>query len=182
MTIIKLLDELCEFTMIALKDIELLTEDTDTDKGVTVYQGFLPESVDKDIKTIEEEFAEKHEIVSDDKLVPKFQKAKSHFPYVLLRFIEEKDKFLESDEVSIRAIIGTYDPEGYMGWKDVVNIGTRLKHELKKHKNHVSFLLKDEIVFTLFEQQNYPFFYGVVDMKFDIPQTQPELTDEDFNF
>lgn len=183
MTIIKLLDELCEFTSIALKDIDLLTEDSNEKKGVSIFQGYLPEDIDKAIKAVEEEStSDNHEIISDDKLSPSFQKAKSHFPYVLLRCIEEKNKINDSDEVSIRGIVGAYDPDGYTGWKDVVNIATRLKQELIKNKNHTQFLIKDEIVFILFEEQSYPFWYGVLDLKFYIPQMKPELTDEDFGF
>lgn len=144
MTPLELVDELIKFLRKTVKDYNLETKLDGIRKAPDVYSGYLPSKTRDDDVTI--------------------------FPYIIVRFLSEEDS--DEDTVNIRLIIGTYSEDDQDGWRDVVNIATRIKIALKKVQVIGSYSLGDKIKIELFEEQPFPQWFATMDLSFTIPQVQ----------
>lgn len=151
MTSLQLVDRLIAFLKEVVKDYDLSTKVDGISKAPDVYSGYLP-SKNKD----------------DDV---------SKFPYIIVRFLSEEDS--AEDTVNIRLIIGTYSEDEQDGWRDAVNIATRIKIALKKVQVIGSYSLGDKIKIELFEEQPFPQWIAVMDLSFYIPQVQLDWSEHD---
>lgn len=181
MTPIKLIDELVKFIQEALKEMELSTKTEGVNSTISVFSGYLPDEVNRNIKKVNE-YRSLKKVQVDNELVDISKDLLDHYPYVIARFTGEVDEFEKDDVVSITLIISTYDNDSQNGWRDVMNIATRLKTELKARPMVGSFVLNEKIVVNLFEEQECPFWFGTMDLEFIIPQVQEELPDSAFEF
>ncbi|KYD02639.1 hypothetical protein B4102_0233 [Heyndrickxia sporothermodurans] len=154
MTPIELVDALVEYVKQIVKDFNLTTKVEGVSKVPSVYAGYLPNQ-DED----EDE---------DDRLTP------NDYPFIIIRYLSESDELYSENVVNIRLLIGTFSEEEQNGWRDTINIATRIKMELKKKMYLGPFVLKDKIQIELFEEQLKPFWHGIMDLTFNIPQIQPE--------
>ncbi|KAB8126909.1 hypothetical protein F9U64_18995 [Gracilibacillus oryzae] len=154
MTPILLVDALVKRIKQIVHDFDLETKKDDLTKTPEVYAGYLPPK----LKSREE----------DD------------FPYILVRFLTESDN--ENDVASIRLIIGTFSEDEQDGWRDPLNIATRIKIALKKSPALDSFSLRDRIKIELFEEQPYPYWFAMMDMDFDMPQVQLDWSENGLDY
>ncbi|MCT8975497.1 hypothetical protein N4T77_02685 [Clostridium sp. CX1] len=154
MTPIELVDELVGFIKQAVKEYDLSTKANGITKAPEVYSGYLP-SKGK----------------GEDS---------SEFPYVIVRYISEEDN--EDDTVSIRIIIGAYNEDEQNGWRDPLNIATRLKVAFRRTQIIGSFSLKDKIEIELFEEQPFPYWFAIMDLNFYIQKVQMDWSEHNFDF
>jgi len=159
MTPIDLVDELVEFLKKVIKNYDLSTKMNGISKRPSVYAGYLPTQDEED----------------DDEL-----KTPDDYPCILVRFIMDQDDINQDDLTSIRLIIGTYSIDDQSGWRDTLNIATRIKTELKKQHVFGPFSLIGTVQTELFEEQLRPYWHGIMDIDFCIPQVQAELEMEDW--
>jgi hypothetical protein len=153
MTPIELVDGLVEFIGQVVKDYNLSTKVEGTDKIPTVYAGYVPPDDEE----------------NNDNLVPK------DYPFVIVRFLTDTDETESvSDLINIRLIIGTHSEDEQNGWRDALNIATRIKIELKKKPIIGPFALTGKIQTELFEEQLRPFWHAIMDVSFNAPQVQAE--------
>ncbi|WP_458412775.1 hypothetical protein ACNQFZ_18490 [Schinkia sp. CFF1] len=157
MTPIELIDELVKFIEKAVKDYELTTKVNGQTKAPSVYAGYLPPEDEDD----DQEF-----------LAPR------DYPFVIVRFLSDADILNESDTTSILLIIGTHSEDEQDGWRDAVNIATRIKIELKKKQKIGPFALTGKIQTELFEEQSRPFWHAIMELNFHVPQVQVEWSDD----
>lgn len=181
MTPIKLIDELVKFIQEALKDMELSTKIEGVNSTVSVFSGYLPDEVNRNIKKVNE-YRSLKKVQVDNELVDISKELLDHYPYVIVRFTDEVDEFENEDVVSISIIISTYDNDSQNGWRDIANIATRLKTELKARPIMGSFVPNEKIIINLFEEQECPFWFGTMNLEFIIPQVQEELPESAFDF
>ncbi|CDX01297.1 Hypothetical protein DPCES_1410 [Desulfitobacterium hafniense] len=153
MTPIELVDCLVEFFEEVVQNYALATKTGDTGKPPAVYAGYLP---------------------------PKGKINSSEFPFIIVRYLDEDDE--EVDEVKIGVIIGCYSEDEQNGWRDPLNIATRLKLELRKKVVFGPYALGRKIRIELFEDQPVPNWYAVMEMAFDIPKAQIDWSEHGFDF
>lgn len=153
MTPIDLIDKLVEFIKGVIKEYDLSTKVGGIKKAPFVYGGYLP--------TPDEE-------EDDDDLTPK------DYPFVIVRFLSENDDINTSNVTNVRILIGTHSEDEQNGWRDPLNIATRIKIELKKHQTIGPFVLTNKMNTELFEEQLRPFWHAIMDLSFNTPQVQPE--------
>ncbi len=92
------------------------------------------------------------------------------YPHVIIRFIEEKH-----NTALVHIIAGTYEPDSTKGWRDPLNILTRIKQELIKEGTLASFSLVESSYTTeLFEDQVVPQWVALSTVKFEIPHPSIE--------
>jgi hypothetical protein len=154
MTPIDLVDELVKFIKDVVKDYDFTTKKKGVLKAPSVYPGYLPSKED-----------------DDDTLTP------NDYPFVIVRFLSESDDQELNDTVDIRILIGTYSEDEQNGWRDPVNMATRIKLHLKKKPIIGPFSLTDKIQIELFEEQLKPFWHLIMDLSFNIPKVQPDWSE-----
>jgi hypothetical protein len=159
MTPIELVDSLVDFIKDTVKNFNLTTKVNGVSKSPTVYAGYLP------LEDEDEEAA----------LTPK------DYPFVIVRFLTDSDgvevDVNSNDATNVRIVIGTYCEDQQNGWRDPLNIATRIKMELKKRKVIGPFALTGKIQTELFEEQVRPFWHISMDLSFNIPQVQPDWSE-----
>jgi hypothetical protein len=155
MTPIDLVDELVKFIDSVVKNYNLATKINGLSKIPSVYAGDIPLSDEED----------------EEVLVP------NDYPFVIVRYLSDIDDLSDNDTTNIRIIIGTFSENDQNGWRDTVNIATRIKIELKKKQTLGPFALTGKIQTELFEEQLRPFWHAVMDLSFHIPQAQLEWSD-----
>jgi hypothetical protein len=151
MTPILLVDALIEFIETVVKDFELQTNVKDAPpKSPQVIGGYL------------------HKKKPDGKQNP------PDFPFVIVRYLEDDD----TDEVNtakIRIIAGTYSEDESDGWRDCMNVITRIKVALLKQRFiGGSFKIERPIITELPEEQPYPEWVAMMTLTVTIPQVQEE--------
>lgn len=151
---VELVDKLVDFSKKVVKDYDLPTKNGESSKSPNIYPGYLPDKKKGD--------------------------EQSEFPYVIIRFLSEQDK--EDDKVNIRFIIATYSEDEVNGWRDPVNIATRIKIALKKQQIFGPFSLNGEIKIDLFEDQPFPQWFATMDVTFVIPQVQMDWSEQNFGY
>jgi hypothetical protein len=149
---IELVDGLVSFIKQVVKEYNLSTKIDGVNKAPSVYAGYLPTDDEDD----------------EDELTP------TDYPFVLVRFLSDSDDDDTSNVANIRLIIGTYSEDDQNGWRDALNIATRIKMELKKKQNIGPFSLTNKIQTELFEEQLRPFWHAIMDLSFNVPQVQPD--------
>lgn len=154
MTPIELIDSLVKFFKETVKDYSLDTKGKNN-KAPEVYAGYLPPKGKKDDS--------------------------SEFPYVIVRYLEEDDNN-EADAVTVGVIIGTYSEDEQNGWRDPLNIATRLKIALRKVGVIGPYSLGNKIKIELFEEQPFPYCFAVMEFSFNIPQVQIDWSEHDFEY
>jgi hypothetical protein len=150
MTPIELVDGLVEFIKVTVKEFDLSTKVDGVNKSPSVYAGYLPPDDDED-----------ENLASQD------------YPFVIVRFLSDTDDS-ESDITNIRLVIGTHSEDDQNGWRDALNIATRVKIALKKSQFIGPFALTEKIQTELFEEQLRPFWHVIMDLSFNTPQVQTE--------
>lgn len=156
MTPIDLVDGLVEFIEGVVKDYNLTTKIEGKNKAPSVYAGYLPPQEDDE---------------DEEALAPK------DYPFVIVRFLSDTDDIASNEVTNIRVLVGTHSEDDQNGWRDTVNIATRIKIELKKKQTLGPFALTGKIQTELFEEQLRPFWHAVMDLSFHIPQVQLEWSD-----
>ncbi|MDX8367780.1 hypothetical protein [Cytobacillus sp. IB215665] len=151
-TPINLVDELVKFIEGVVKEYDLTTKIKGENKAPSVYAGYLPPEDDD----------------GEERLTPQ------DYPFVIARFVSNTDDFSNGDSVNIRLVIGTYSEDEQNGWRDTLNIATRIKIELKKKQILGAFALTNQIQVELFEEQLVPFWHAIMDLSFNEPQVQSE--------
>lgn len=159
MTPIELVDELVSFIEQVVKEFDLSTKVKGENKSPSVYAGYLPPPDEED---------------SGVDTTPK------DYPFVIVRFVSETDDINVDDTVNIRLVIGTHSEDEQNGWRDAMNIATRIKIELKKAQSIGPFLLRGKVQTELFEEQLRPFWHAITELSFAIPQVKPEWSDDSF--
>ncbi|CEG29800.1 hypothetical protein [Bacillus sp. B-jedd] len=154
MTPIELVDALVTFIEKAVKDYNLATKVNGVMKVPAVYAGYLPPEDDE-----------------EEPLKP------ADYPFVIVRFLSDTDDIGEDETTNIGLIIGTYSDDDQNGWRDALNIATRIKIELKKNPLIGPFSLTGKIRTDIFEEQLRPFWHATMDLNFHVPQAKPEWSD-----
>jgi hypothetical protein len=150
MTPIELVDGLVEFISFTVKDFDLSTKVDGIKKSPSVYAGYLPPDDDE-----------------DETLAPQ------DYPFIIVRFLSDTDEN-DSEITNIRLVIGTHSEDEQNGWRDALNIATRVKIALKKSQFIGPFALTGKIQTELFEEQLRPFWHIIMDLSFNTPQVQTE--------
>lgn len=145
-------DELVAFFTKELSEMQLQTKDENVLKAPTVYDGYLPPK--KNARRGEEDTEQ------DD------------YPFVIVRFLYEKDDLKEKNVMNFRLLIGTYSKDERQGWRDTLHVMNRMKFALKE----VGFVgpgeLTGEIEAALFEEQMKPLWRGVMEVNFATPEVK----------
>ena len=149
MTPIELVDALVEFLKEVVKEYDLSTKVDGISKAPDVHAGYLPPKSKDDSAT--------------------------EFPYIIVRYLSEDD--VDADTVNVGLIIGTHSEDEQNGWRDPLNIATRIKIALKKVRYIDSYSLSGPIKIELFEEQPFPYWFAIMDLNFNIPQVQFEWSD-----
>ncbi|KZL88711.1 hypothetical protein [Clostridium magnum] len=115
-------------------------------------------------------------IYSQNLPAKKGQKDTDHFPYLIVRVmdgdLEEKQDGDLDDICKIAFVIGVYDDESnYQGYKDVMNIITKMKQRLisKKFYNN-QFELSYPLKWLIHDEDNYPYYFGGIETSWKMPQ------------
>lgn len=154
MTPIELVDTLVEFIKEAVKEYDLSTKVDGISKAPEVHAGYLPPKVKGDDEP--------------------------ELPYIIVRYLSEEDS--DTGNVDIGIIIGTHSEDEQNGWRDPLNIATRIKIALKKVGFIGPFSLNGKINTELFEDQPFPFWFAVMNVSFNIPQVQMDWSEHDFDY
>ncbi|WP_025847608.1 hypothetical protein [Paenibacillus ehimensis] len=97
------------------------------------------------------------------------------FPYVIVRFLEDDDSE-ESYSASIRIIAGTYSEDEQNGWRDPVNILSRIKIALLENRIiGKPFWTEKPIKIELPEEQVFPEWVAWMTLRFTVPQVQSQV-------
>jgi len=145
-------DELVAFFSKELADIRLQTKDENVLKAPTIYDGYVPQK--KNTKRGEEDTEQ------DD------------YPFVIVRFLHEKDNLKGNNVMKFRILVGTYSKDERQGWRENLHVMNHIKFALKE----VGFVgpgeLTGEIELALFEEQMKPLWRGIMEVDFATPAVQ----------
>ncbi|MGE7942820.1 hypothetical protein ACQKNB_12100 [Lysinibacillus xylanilyticus] len=155
-------DELVAFFTEKLADLSLQTKDENVFKAPTVYDGYLPPK--KNARRGEEDTEQ------DD------------YPFVIVRFLYEKDNLKDKNVMKFRLLIGTYSKDDRQGWRDTLDVMNHMKFALKEVGSVGPGLLTGEIEAALFEEQMKPLWRGVMEVEFATPPVQLDwsVLDDEF--
>lgn len=145
-------DELVAFFTEELSEMRLQTKDENVLKAPTIYDGYLPPK--KNAKRGEEDTEQ------DD------------YPFVIVRFLYEKDDLKDKNVMKFRLLIGTYSKDERQGWRDTLHVMNRMKFALKEDGFVGPGELTGEIEAALFEEQMKPMWRGVMEVDFATPVVQ----------
>lgn len=160
---LSLTDELVAFFTEKLANMSLQTKDENVFKAPTVYDGYLPPK--KNARRGEEDTEQ------DD------------YPFVIVRFLYEKDNLKDKNVMKFRLLIGTYSKDDRQGWRDTLDVMNHMKFALKEVGSVGPGLLTGEIEAALFEEQMKPLWRGVMEVEFATPPVQFDRSalGEEFN-
>jgi hypothetical protein len=151
MTPIILVDELIEFIKPVVANFELQTNVKDAPKKAPqVVGGFLNEKK------------------PGDKQDP------PDFPWVIVRYLDDDDT-VDDNTAKVRIIAGTYSQDAQDGWRDALNVITRIKQALLKEKFFGrAFIVEKPIKTEQPEEQPYPEWVAMMTVTVTMPQIQYE--------
>lgn len=157
-------DEIVDFLTDKLSDMSLQTKDENVFKAPTVYDGYLPPK--KNARRGEDDTEQ------DD------------YPFVIVRFLFEKDNLKDSNVMKFRLLVGTYSKDERQGWRDTLDVMNHIKFALKEVGSVGPGLLTGEIEAALFEEQMKPLWRGVMEVDFATPPVQSDRSvfGDDFNY
>lgn len=109
-----------------------------------------------------------------DEKKPHQQQSIPDFPFVIVRFLDDNDTD-ESNTAQVRIIAGTYSQDIQDGWRDVMNVVTRIKGALLKQRFIGDvFKVEKPIKTDLPEEQPFPEWVAMLTITVTIPQVQEE--------
>ncbi|MEK3976060.1 hypothetical protein [Psychrobacillus sp. FSL K6-1267] len=152
MNAIVLVDDLVKHIQEIIKEYDLTTKVEGFNKSPSVYAGYLPPKED-----------------NNGELTP------NDYPFVIVRFLTDDDNIDSEDMLAIRLVIGTHSEDDQNGWRDVVNVASRIKIGIMEKRIFGPFVLTGKIQTELFEEQLRPFWHGIMDLNFNAPQIQSEV-------
>jgi len=150
MTPLILVDKLIEFITLVVVNFELESNIPGIKKAPQVISGYLKEKKPKEKQTVPD------------------------FPYVIVRYLDDTDTS-ESNTATVRVIAGTYSEDEQGGWRDCVNVITRIKEALLKQRFIGGpFKIEYPIKTELPEEQPYPEWVAFLTLNVTIPSIQEE--------
>lgn len=152
MTPIFLVDELIKFIQPVVAHFELQTNvENAPAKAPQVISGYLQEKK------------------------PGHKQDPPDFPHVIVRYLEDNDTE-ESSLGQVRIIVGTYSEDEQNGWRDSINVITRIKEALlEKRFIGRAFNIEKPIKTELPEEQPYPEWVAMMTVSVTMPQAQQEI-------
>ncbi|WP_342471636.1 hypothetical protein MHH70_12525 [Metasolibacillus sp. FSL H7-0170] len=151
MHVLSILDDLVTFLQKEMADYILKTKDG-IEKAPTVYGGYLPPKVNK---RRGEDSPEQED-----------------YPFIIVRYLGDEDRMFDSNQVTYRILVGTYNEDEQNGWRDTIGLMIRVKTKLREEQYIGAASLTGTIESALFENQMKPSWHGVMEVTFDIPQIQ----------
>ncbi|MEQ6355922.1 hypothetical protein ABNX05_14930 [Lysinibacillus sp. M3] len=145
-------DELVSFFTDELAEMRLQTKYENILKAPTVYDGYLP--LKKNARRGDEDTEQ------------------DYYPYVIVRFLYEKDNLKDSNVMKFRLLIATYSKDERQGWRETLDVMNHIKFALKEVDSVGPGLLTGEIESALFEEQMKPLWHGVMEVDFATPSVQ----------
>lgn len=150
MTPIMLVDRLVEFIKPVVAEYVLPSNVHGVSKAPQVLAGYLPEKK------------------------PGPGQDPPDFPYVIVRYLEDDDTD-DNDVAKVKIIAGTYSDDTQDGWRDVLNVITKIKTALLKQRFFGPFKLEKPVKTELPEDQPYPEWVAFLNLSnIIIPQIQEE--------
>ena len=150
MTPIILVDKLVEFIKPVVANYELDSNIQDVRKSPQVMSGYLKEKKPK----------EKQEIPD--------------FPYVIVRYLEDTDTENEGNTAKVKIFAGTYSEDEQDGWRDAMNVITRIKEALMKQRFIGAFKIEYPTKTELPEEQLYPEWVAILHLTVTMPHVIEE--------
>ena len=95
------------------------------------------------------------------------------FPYVIVRYLEDDDTY-EENTATVRIIAGAYSEDTQDGWRDCMNVITKIKTALLKQRFFGPFKIEKPVKTELPEEQPYPEWVAFLMLTITIPQVQEE--------
>ena len=163
MSPVDLVDAICEFLTITVKDLQLKTQRGDT-RSPQIVAGYLPPKNPK-----------KPELQEED------------FPFVIVRLISLEDTSEKGGSASkdyaqavVRLVIGTYSHDAQDGWRDVANTATRIWIDLfRKRVIAKRYRIEYPYLFEMPEEQPYPQWIGEMTTRWTMPRPLEEIYDQE---
>jgi len=150
MTPLILVDKLIDFIKPVVVNFELESNIPGIKKAPQVISGYLKEKKPKEKQTVPD------------------------FPYVIVRYLNDTDTG-QGSMASVRVIAGTYSEDEQGGWRDCVNVITRIKEALLKQRFIGGpFKIEYPIKTELPEEQPYPEWVAFLTLNITIPSIQEE--------
>lgn len=144
-----LVDNLIEFIKPVVAEYELQTNVPGAKKAPQVMPGYLSEKK------------------------PAQQQDPPDFPYVIVRYLEDTDT--NDGAVAIAKIYaGTYSEDTRDGWRDTMNVITKIKTALLKQKFFGPCKIEYPVKTELPEEQPYPEWVAILNLRFTIPHIAEE--------
>lgn len=163
MSPVDLIDAICEFLTLTVKDLQLKTQSGDQ-RPPQIVAGYLPPKNPK-----------KPELQEED------------FPFVIVRFISLEDVSEKSGgtgrdyaQAVIKLVIGAYSHDAQDGWRDVANTATRIWIDLfKKRVIAKKYRIEYPCLFEMPEEQPYPQWIGEMTTRWIVPRPLEEIYDQE---
>ena len=95
------------------------------------------------------------------------------FPYVIVRYLNDTDTD-EGTTATVKVIAGTYSEDTQDGWRDPMNIITKIKAALLKQRFFGPFKIERPVKTELPEEQPYPEWVVFLNLTVTMPQVQEE--------
>lgn len=149
MTPIVLVDTLVEFIKPVVDNFELDSNVQGIRKSPQVISGYLKEKKPKEKQVIPD------------------------FPYVIVRYLEDTDTD-DGNTAKVKILAGTYSEDEQGGWRDAMNVITRIKEALMKQRFFGAFKIEYPIKTELPEEQLYPEWVAIL----HLTVTMPHLIEE----
>lgn len=149
---VDLIDSICDFLRNStIMNMDLATK-KDEEKALQVIAGYLP---------------------------PKKSVPDPDFPFVIVRIESFEDK-LEGAIANVNMVIGTYSEDAQDGWRDVVNIATRIWSELfRKRIVADKYRVEYPCEFILPEEQPFPQWIGMLSTVWTIAHPVEEILEKE---
>lgn len=149
MTPIILVDKLVEFIKTVVVEFELDSNVVGIKKSPQVISGYLQEKK------------------------PNQKQDPPDFPYVIVRYLTDTDT-MEDNQVSIKIIAGTYSDDTQGGWRDPMNVITKIKGSLVKQRFFGAFKIEYPVKTELPEEQPYPEWVAILNLTVTMPHVVEE--------
>jgi len=149
MTPIVLVDRLKEFIIPIVANFELQSNVAGIKKAPEVISGYLPEKK------------------------PGSKQNPPDLPCVIVRYLEDNDTG-DGDTAKVKIIAGTYSEDEQDGWRDCMNVITRIKESLMEQRFLGPFKIEYPVKTELPEEQPYPEWVAFMTLTVAIPQIQEE--------
>lgn len=150
MTPIILVDKLIDYIKSIVAEFELQSNVQGIKKSPQVIGGYLKEKKPKEKQVIPD------------------------FPYVIVRYIEDTDTENDGHSSNIKIMAGTYSEDEQDGWRDAMNVITRIKGDLMKKRFLGPFKIEYPIKTELPEEQPYPEWVAILNLTVTMPQVIEE--------